>query len=116
MIDAVLAKVFGTKNEREVKALRPTIAAMNDLESHLQTLSDIDLAAKTIEFKEKLAQGAPLDDLLIEAFAVVREAGRRVLHMRHFDVQLIGGMVLHQGKIAEMKTGEGKTLVATLPS
>ena len=82
---------------------------------HLKKLSDIDLAAKTIEFKEKLAQGATLDDLLIEAFAVVREAGRRVLNMRHFDVQLIGGMVLHHGKIAEMKTGEGKTLVATLP-
>src|SRR5205085_7259228 len=116
MIDAVLAKVFGTKNEREIKALRPTIAAINDLEPHLPTLSDIDLAAKTIEFKEKIAQGASLDDLLIEAFAVVREAGRRVLHMRHFDVQLIGGIVLHHGKIAEMKTGEGKTLVATLPS
>ena len=116
MIDAVLAKVFGTKNEREIKAMRPTIAAINDLEPHLQTLSDIDLAAKTIEFKEKLAQGATLDDLLVEAFAVVREAGRRVLHMRHFDVQLIGGIVLHRGKIAEMKTGEGKTLVATLPT
>src|ERR1044071_6090856 len=116
MIDAVLAKVFGTKNEREIKALRPSIAAINDLEPHLQSLSDIDLAAKTIEFKEKIAQGATLDDLLIEAFAVVREAGRRVLHMRHFDVQLIGGMILHQGKIAEMKTGEGKTLVATLPT
>jgi preprotein translocase subunit SecA len=115
MIDAVLAKVFGTKNEREIKALRPTIAAINDLEPHLQTLSDIDLAAKTIEFKEKLAQGATLDDLLIEAFAVVREAGRRVLRMRHFDVQLIGGIELHHGKIAEMKTGEGKTLVATAP-
>src|SRR5690242_1509616 len=116
MIDAVLAKVFGTKNEREIKAMQPLIAAINDLEPRLQTLSDIDLAAKTIEFKERLTQGATLDDLLVEAFAVVREAGRRVLHMRHFDVQLIGGMVLHQGKIAEMKTGEGKTLVATLPS
>src|SRR6516164_8357421 len=116
MIDAVLAKVFGTKNEREVKSLRPTIAAINDLEPHLQQLSDIDLAAKTIEFKEKLAQGATLDDLLIEAFAVAREGGRRVLRMRHFDVQLIGGIVLHHGKIAEMKTGEGKTLVATLSS
>src|SRR5215471_18062260 len=115
MIDAVLAKVFGTKNEREVKALRPTIAAINDLEPQVRALSDIDLAAKTIEFKEKIAQGATLDDLLVEAFAVVREAGRRVLNMRHFDVQLIGGMVLHKGKIAEMKTGEGKTLVATLP-
>jgi preprotein translocase subunit SecA len=116
MIDAILAKVFGTKNEREIKGLMPAVAAINDLEPAMRQLSDIDLAAKTIEFKEKLAQGATLDDLLIEAFAVVREAGRRVLNMRHFDVQLIGGMVLHKGKIAEMKTGEGKTLVATLPS
>jgi len=116
MIDAVLAKIFGTKNKREIKAIQPIVAAINDLEPQLQQLSDIDLAAKTIEFKEKLAQGAPLDDLLIEAFAVVREAGRRFLNMRHFDVQLIGGIVLHRGKIAEMRTGEGKTLVATLPS
>src|SRR5579862_4706305 len=116
MIDAVLAKIFGTKNKREIKAIQPLIAAINDLEPGIQALSDIDLAAKTIEFKEKLAQGAPLDDLLIEAFAVVREAGRRFLNMRHFDVQLIGGIVLHRGKIAEMRTGEGKTLVATLPS
>jgi preprotein translocase subunit SecA len=116
MIDAVLAKVFGTKNKREIKAIQPIIAAINDLEPHIQQLSDIDLAAKTIEFKEKLAQGAPLDDLLIEAFAVVREAGRRFLNMRHFDVQLIGGIVLHRGKISEMRTGEGKTLVATLPA
>src|SRR6266850_2472625 len=115
MIDAVLAKVFGTKNEREVKAMLPIVAAINDLEPAMQALSDIDLAAKTIEFKEKLAKGATLDDLLVEAFAVVREAGRRALNMRHFDEQLIGGVVLHQGKIAEMKTGEGKTLVATLP-
>src|SRR5256714_2903552 len=116
MIDAILAKIFGTKNERETKALRPTIAAIGELEPGLKQLSDIDLAAKTIEFRERLAQGATLDDLLIEAFAVVREAGRRFLNMRHFDVQLIGGIVLHRGKIAEMKTGEGKTLVATLPS
>src|SRR5436190_4815540 len=115
IVDAVLAKIFGTKNEREVKEMLPTVAAINDLEPEMQKLSDIDLAAKTIEFKEKLAQGAALDDLLIPAFAVVREAGRRFLNMRHFDVQLIGGMVLHKGKIAEMKTGEGKTLVATLP-
>src|SRR5258707_282364 len=115
MIDAILAKIFGTKNEREIKALLPTIAAINELEPGLRELSDIDLAAKTIEFRERLAQGATLDDLLIEAFAVVREAGRRFLNMRHFDVQLIGGIVLHRGKIAEMKTGEGKTLVATLP-
>jgi len=116
MIDAVLAKVFGTKNKREIKAMQPLIAAINDLEPAVQQLSDIDLAAKTIEFKEKLGQGAPLDDLLIEAFAVVREAGRRFLNMRHFDVQLIGGIVLHRGKISEMRTGEGKTLVATLPA
>src|ERR1700746_3280972 len=116
MIDAILAKIFGTKNEREIKALLPKRAATTDLEPAIQQLSDIDLAAKTIEFKEKLAQGATLDDLLIEAFAVVREAGRRFLNMRHFDVQLIGGIVLHRGKIAEMKTGEGKTLVATLPT
>src|SRR5437899_3396167 len=115
MIDAVLAKIFGTQNERDIKAIRPLIVAINALEPQLQQLSDIDLAAKTIGFKEKLAQGAPLDDLLVESFAVVREAGRRVLNMRHFDEQLIGGVVLHQGKIAEMKTGEGKTLVATLP-
>src|SRR5512142_2516306 len=102
MIDAVLAKVFGTKNTREIKAIQPIVAAINDLEPRIQQLSDIDLAAKTIEFKEKLAQGAALDDLLPEAFAVVREGGRRFLHMRHFDVQLIGGMVLHQGRIAEM--------------
>ena len=116
MIDAVLAKVFGTKNEREVKGMLPLVAEITALEPGLRELSDIDLAAKTIEFKERIAQGTPLDDLLVEAFAVVREAGRRVLNMRHFDVQLIGGMVLHKGKIAEMKTGEGKTLVATLPS
>src|SRR5271166_5742930 len=115
MVDVVLAKIFGTQNERDVKKMRPVIAAINDLEPSIQKLSDIDLAAKTIEFKEKLAQGAALDDLLVEAFAVVREAGRRFLNMRHFDVQLIGGMVLHEGKVAEMRTGEGKTLVATLP-
>src|SRR5882672_1540963 len=115
IVDAVLAKIFGTKTEREVKGMLPTIAAINELEPEIRQLSDIDLAAKTIEFKEQIAQGATLDDLLIPAFAVVREAGRRFLNMRHFDVQLIGGMVLHKGKIAEMKTGEGKTLVATLP-
>ena len=116
MIDPILAKIFGTKTEREIKALQPAVAAINALEPGLRELSDIDLAARTITFKEKLAQGASLDDLEIEAFAVCREAGRRVLNMRHFDVQLIGGMVLHKGKIAEMKTGEGKTLVATLPT
>jgi preprotein translocase subunit SecA len=116
MLDGMLAKVFGTKHDREIKAIRPMVAAINDLEPRVQSLSDADLAAKTVEFKEKLANGADLDDLLIEAFAVCREAGRRVLNMRHFDVQLIGGVVLHRGRVAEMKTGEGKTLVATLPS
>ena len=115
MLDAILAKIFGTKNEREIKKMRPIVTAINDLEPEFQQLSDAELAAKTVEFKERLAQGATLDDLLPEAFAVVREAGRRMLNMRHFDVQLIGGVVLHRGKIAEMKTGEGKTLVATLP-
>jgi len=115
MFDAILAKIFGTKNERQVKAMRPLVATMNAFEPAIQQLSDTDLARKTAEFKEKLAQGAPLDDILPEAFAVVREAGCRTLNMRHFDVQLIGGVVLHSGKIAEMKTGEGKTLVATLP-
>jgi len=114
-IDAALAKVFGTRNDRELKGMRPIVAAINDLEPSMQQLSDIDLAAKTIDFKERIARGATLDDLLPEAFAVVREAGRRVLNMRHFDVQMIGGMVLHRGQIAEMKTGEGKTLVATAP-
>ncbi|HYL37723.1 MAG TPA: preprotein translocase subunit SecA [Bryobacteraceae bacterium] len=115
MLDPILAKIFGTKNEREIKTLRPIIAAINDLEPQLQPLSDADLAAKTQEFKQRVANGEPVDDLLIEAFAVTREVGRRALNMRHFDVQLIGGIVLHRGKIAEMRTGEGKTLVATLP-
>ena len=115
MLDPILAKIFGTKNEREVKKIRPLISAINDLEPGLLQLSDADLAAKTAEFKQRAANGEPLDDLLIESFAVCREVGRRVLNMRHFDVQLIGGIVLHRGKIAEMRTGEGKTLVATLP-
>jgi preprotein translocase subunit SecA len=93
MIDAILAKVCGAKNKREIKAIQPLIAAINDLEPAIPQLSEIDLAAKTIEFKEKLAQGAPLDDLLIEAFAVVRGAGVRFLGMRHFDVRLVGGIV-----------------------
>jgi preprotein translocase subunit SecA len=115
MLDATLAKIFGTRNEREVKRLRPIVAAINDLEPGLQQLSDAELAQKTVEFKQRIENGEPLDDLLIESFAVCREAGRRVLNMRHFDVQLIGGTVLHRGRIAEMRTGEGKTLVATLP-
>ncbi len=115
MLDPILAKIFGTKNEREMKKLRPRVAAISVLEPEMENLTDSELASKTAEFREKLAQGATLDELLSEAFAVVREAARRHLNMRHFDVQLIGGMVLHEGKIAEMKTGEGKTLVATLP-
>src|SRR5271154_6618844 len=115
MIDKALAKIFGTRHEREIKKLRPIVAAINDLEPEMEELSNEDLAAQTVLFREQLAQGATLDDLLIPAFATVREAGRRFLNMRHFDVQLIGGVVLHRGKVAEMKTGEGKTLVATLP-
>ncbi len=142
MINTLLGKIFGTKNEREVKRLQPRVLAMNALEPGIQKLSDDQLRAKTAEFRARIqerlspitdepdadpdrqteieaqrseALKGVLDELLEEAFAVVREAGRRVLNMRHFDVQLIGGMVLHEGKIAEMKTGEGKTLVATLP-
>ena len=116
MLGTLLAKVIGTQNERELKRLRPVVGRVNALEASIQPLSDEELRAKTATFRERLARGEPLNDLLPEAFAVVREAGRRVLNMRHFDVQLIGGAVLHQGAIAEMKTGEGKTLVATLPA
>jgi preprotein translocase subunit SecA len=116
MIGQLLAKVIGTQNERELKRLNPRVADINALEPQIQPLTDEQLRAKTAEFKQRVADGESIDDLLAEAFAVVREAGRRVLNMRHFDVQLIGGMVLHSGKIAEMKTGEGKTLVATLPA
>ena len=142
MINALVAKVFGTKNEREIKRLMPRVEAINALEPEMRKLSDEQLRAKTDEFRKRIQErvnsipdepdadqdrrkeldaerlkltNEVLDELLEEAFAVVREGGRRVLNMRHFDVQLIGGMVLHQGKIAEMKTGEGKTLVATLP-
>ncbi|MGE4543551.1 MAG: preprotein translocase subunit SecA [Pedobacter sp.] len=116
MVGNILTKVFGSKNERDLKRMRPLVEQIGSLEPGLTSLSDEALAAKTVEFRQRLAQGESLDSLLPEAFAVVREAGKRVLGMRHFDVQLIGGMVLHQGKIAEMKTGEGKTLVATLAS
>src|SRR6187549_2085925 len=116
MIGQLLAKVIGTQNEREIKRLRPTVAEINALEPQIQTLSDEQLRDKTNEFRRRVADGTALADLLPEAFAVVREAGKRVLNMRHFDVQLIGGIVLHNGTIAEMKTGEGKTLVATLPT
>src|SRR3990170_4539603 len=114
MLDTLLAKVVGTQNERELKRLRPIVGAVNALEPAIQALSDEELRGKTAEFRQQFASGQTLDDLLPEAFAVVREAGRRTLNMRHFDVQLIGGAVLHSGRIAEMKTGEGKTLVATL--
>ena len=130
MINTVLAKVFGTSNERAVKKLLPVVEQINAFEPSVAALSDEALRAKTVEFRERIAaktngiedadalraaEQAALDELLPEAFAVVREAGKRAVGMRHFDVQLIGGMVLHSGKISEMKTGEGKTLVATLP-
>jgi preprotein translocase subunit SecA len=114
MIATVLTKIFGSKNDRVLKAIRPLIARINGLEEGLQQLDDQALAAQTITFRERLAQGETLDQLLPEAFATVREASRRVLGERHFDEQLVGGVVLHQGKIAEMKTGEGKTLTSTL--
>lgn len=114
MITKILAKIFGTKNEREIKTLQPIIDKINSLESQMQSLDDNALKAKTVEFKERLAQGNTLDDILPEAFAVCREASKRALGMRHYDVQLIGGIMLHRGRISEMRTGEGKTLVATL--
>src|SRR4051812_38591911 len=116
MLGTLLAKVIGTQNERELKKLRPIVEQVNAFEPALTQLSDEQLRAKTAEFRERLAKGETLDDLLPEAFGVVREAGRRTVNMRHFDVQIIGGAVLHGGAIAEMKTGEGKTLVATLPA
>ena len=115
MIGNLVAKVFGTKHDREVKKLQPLVDRINSLESEIKALSDAELKAKTPGFKERLERGESLDELLPEAFAVTREAARRVLGLRPFDVQLMGGIVLHQGKIAEMKTGEGKTLVATMP-
>ena len=114
MLDTILAKVFGTENQRLLKRMQPRVAAINAREPEVRALSDEQLRGRTADFRARAAQGAPLDDLLVDTFAVVREAGRRALGMRHFDVQLIGGMVLHRGAIAEMKTGEGKTLVATL--
>ena len=115
MLTRILNIIFGSKNEREIKALRPVVERINSLEPALTSLSDQALADKTQTFKKRLADGATLDDLLPDAFAVCREVSKRRLNMRHFDVQLIGGMILHRGRIAEMKTGEGKTLVATLP-
>jgi preprotein translocase subunit SecA len=116
MIDVLLRKIFGTKHERDVKRMMPGVEAINALEAAAQALDDAGLRTKSDEFRKRIADGEPLDELLHEAFAVCREAARRTVRMRHFDVQLIGGMVLHEGKIAEMATGEGKTLVATLPA
>lgn len=115
MIGNILKKIFGTKNDREVKRIRKIVAAINSLEPDFEKLTDEQLKEKTAIFKERLAKGETLDDIMVEAFATVREASKRVLGMRHYDVQLIGGIVLHEGKITEMKTGEGKTLVATCP-
>ncbi|MDE2516989.1 MAG: DEAD/DEAH box helicase, partial [Rhodospirillales bacterium] len=115
MFTAIARTLFGTANDRSLKAFQRRVPQINALEPAMEALSDTELAAQTIKFRERLDAGASLDDLLAEAFATVREAGKRVLGQRHFDVQMVGGMVLHAGKIAEMKTGEGKTLVATLP-
>ena len=116
MIKTILKSIFGSRNERLLKAYRKTVVKINALEAEISALSDEALRAKTAEFRERLSQDETLDDILPEAFAVVREASQRTLKMRHFDVQLIGGMVLHYGKIAEMRTGEGKTLMSTLPA
>ena len=116
MFSRILTRIFGSRNDRLIKRYNKTVQRINALEPAVSPLSDDALRAKTVEFKERLARGEVLDDLLPEAFAVVREAAKRVLNMRHFDVQLVGGMILHAGKIAEMRTGEGKTLVATLPA
>src|SRR5436305_1688623 len=115
MLQDVAKKIFGSRNDREIKRIRPIVEQVNALEPALQKLTTEQLAAKTPELKEKLSRGATLNDILPEAFAVCREMSKRVLNMRHFDVQLIGGTILHQGRVAEMRTGEGKTLVATLP-
>src|SRR5674476_1456478 len=114
MIGAVARKLFGSANERRIRSYQPRVDAINALEAEVAALSDEALKARTEDFKKQLADGKTLDDILVPAFATVREAAKRTLGQRHFDVQLIGGMVLHEGDIAEMKTGEGKTLVATL--
>ena len=112
----LIEKMFGTHSEREIKRITPLVDQIDALRPQMQALTDEQLADKTKEFKERLANGETLDDLLVEAYAVVREAAVRVLGMEHYRVQLLGGIVLHQGRIAEMRTGEGKTLVATLPA
>ncbi len=116
MFGAIAKAVFGSSNDRYVKSLDKIVRQINAFEPELETLSDAELAAQTPKFRRMLDEGKSLDDLLPEAFATVREAGKRVLGMRHFDVQMIGGIVMHRGEIAEMRTGEGKTLVATLPT
>src|SRR5262245_19020412 len=116
MLDGYFKKIFGSSNDREVKKILPLVQKINDLEPTISALTEEQLQAKTSAFKQRFENTEPIEDLLPEAFAVVREAGKRILNIRHFDVQLIGGVVLHQGRIAEMKTGEGKTLVATLPA
>ncbi len=115
MFRAAVRKLFGSANDRRVRSYQPRVNAINALEKELEQLTDDELRARTVEFRKQVAEGTSLDDLLVPAFATVREAGKRTLGQRHFDVQLVGGMVLHQGRIAEMRTGEGKTLVATLP-
>ena len=115
MIGGVLKKIFGSQNERDLKKIAPIVDEINGFEPEIRKLSDDQLRGKTAEFKQRLENGEELDDLLPEAFAVAREASARILGMRPFDVQMIGGIVLHQGRISEMKTGEGKTLVATMP-
>ncbi|HEY5996337.1 MAG TPA: hypothetical protein VIU29_04910, partial [Candidatus Deferrimicrobiaceae bacterium] len=115
MFNNLLKKIFGTQNERLMTQLQPIVEQINSLEPAVSSLSDEKLAARTAEFRQRLDNGEYLDALLPEVFATVREVGKRTLDMRHYDVQLIGGMILHSGKIAEMRTGEGKTLVATLP-
>jgi len=114
MFQKLLAKIFGTKHARDVKRLQPIAEKINELEAEVSTQSDDDLKGLTPKFKERLEKGETLEDILPSAFAAVREISRRKLGLRHFDVQLMGGVVLHEGRIAEMKTGEGKTLVATL--
>src|SRR6201996_5405174 len=115
MIGAVARKLFGSSNDRRVRKYQPRVDEINALEPELIKLSDEDLRARTADFKKQLADGATLDDILVPAFATVREAAKRAIGQRHFDMQMIGGMVLHEGRISEMKTGEGKTLVGTLP-
>ncbi|MDR1926913.1 MAG: preprotein translocase subunit SecA, partial [Endomicrobium sp.] len=114
MLKSILSAIFGSQNERDIKAVKPIVVKVNSLESSIKQLTDEELKNKTVEFRERFAKGETLDDLLPEAFACVREASVRTTGLRHFDVQIIGGYILHKGKIAEMKTGEGKTLVATL--